>query len=172
MATLSVTQAYKKVRRAGFDPATAVVAVAIGIAESGLRTDAIGPVGEFGVMQIYPVAHPQYSRACLFNAQCNMNAAHDIYVGWRNSFRAWTTYISGAYRQNISKVEKAVNQSANLAPDVTGPQSPRYTFPSPDNSSQDNTGPGLVLGLGISALVLFVAVLAIIGMVLWISIKE
>ena len=103
MATLSIKQAYKDARKAGFSPSEAVIIVSIAIAESGLRTDAIGPVGEIGLTQVYPVAHPQYSRACLYDAQCNMNAAWEISNHGTN-WHPWTTYNDGAYKQNISKV--------------------------------------------------------------------
>jgi len=168
MATLSIKAAYRDARKAGFSPSEAVIIVAIAIAESGLRTDAIGPVGEIGVTQVYPKAHPQYSRACLINAQCNFDAAFQISNHGTN-WHPWTTYNNGAYRQNVSKVEQAVGASAGLPPDPSAPQQPLAT-PAIYASSSSQDGGLAIFGVGIGAIIAGAVILIMVGFVVWKSV--
>jgi len=166
VSTLSIRQAYRDARKAGFNASQAVIIVAIAMAESGLRSDAIGPVGEIGITQVYPVTHPQYSRACLLDPQCNFNAYEISNHG--TNWHPWTTYNEGTYKQYLPQVEKVAGTSANLFPDPSAPQQPIYSIPAIDSSSQDNTGLAV---LGIGTLIAGAAVIAIIVVVVWVSIK-
>jgi hypothetical protein len=65
---------------------------------SSLNVNAIGAVGERGVLQIYPTAHPEYSIACDNDPRCAFQAAYKISSQGTN-FTPWTVYDDGLYRQ-------------------------------------------------------------------------
>lgn len=94
---LSVSEARTCAMIAGFSGYSLRTIVAIASAESSLRTDAIGVVGEVGILQIALFYHPQFSRACALNAECSFQAAYFISNGGRD-FTAWTVYNNGVYK--------------------------------------------------------------------------
>jgi hypothetical protein len=110
-----MAQAYALARQAGFDPASAVIAAAVGMAESGLNTGARGDVGlqtdywgpSVGLMQIRTVKSQtgtggdrDISR--VNDPLQNMIAAYDISHKGKD-FSAWTTYNNGAFRQFLGQ---------------------------------------------------------------------
>jgi hypothetical protein len=121
VSTLTVAQVYALARNAGLDPARAVVATAIAMAESGLRTDAMGDVGiqtstwgpSVGLWQIRSVkaqsgtGSPRDATRLTdptFNAQAMMSIS-----GQGSNWRPWSTYTSGAYLKNLATVTPAAS---------------------------------------------------------------
>lgn len=119
MATLTFPQAYAYARQAGFDPASAIIAVAIGMAESGLVTNAKGDVKlqdsywgpSVGVMQIRTVKSQTGTGqdrdiTRLSDPLQNMISAFNIsHKG--TDFSAWTTYNNGDYRDFLGQANGA-----------------------------------------------------------------
>lgn len=103
MSTLSISQTLQLASQAGFTGKSLQTMVSICICESGLRTDAIGPVGEVGIGQIYLVVHPTVSRTCAFDPLCNLRACYTISSGGTN-FNPWTTFRNGCYLGHMSEV--------------------------------------------------------------------
>lgn len=125
MARLTFAQAYGYARQAGFDPASAVIAVAIGMAESGLVTNSRGDLGKqtsywgpsVGVMQIRTVKSETGSGkdrdiSRLDDPLQNFIAAYDISQKGKD-FSPWTTYESGKYRQFLGQGNAAAGSSAS-----------------------------------------------------------
>lgn len=119
MARLSMAQAYAYARQAGFDPASAVIMVAIAMGESGLRTDAVGDTGletnywgpSVGLTQVRTVKSEtgtgktrDISR--LTDPLQNMISAYEISHGGKD-FSPWTVYNTGAYRQFMGQASAA-----------------------------------------------------------------
>ncbi len=103
MSTLTIPQALKFASQAGFKNSSLQTIVAISICESGLDTGAVGPLGEIGITQVYPKAHPQYTRSCLFDPLCNYKAAWEISSHGTN-WHPWTTYENGCYKTHLVQV--------------------------------------------------------------------
>lgn len=124
MATLTMAQAYAYARKAGFDPASAVIAAAIAMGESGLRTDARGDTGlqtdvwgpSVGLMQIRTVkvqtgTGGERDITKLDDPLQNMLSAFKISSGGRD-WTPWTVYTSGKYRQFLGQANTAVTDTA------------------------------------------------------------
>src|SRR6266699_688615 len=93
---LSVSEARTCAYIAGFRGKQINIIVAIAQAESSLRTNAIGPQGEVGILQFYLIYHPNVSRSCALNSLCSFQAAYNLSAHGTN-FTPWTTYDTGAY---------------------------------------------------------------------------
>jgi Lysozyme like domain len=100
---------------AGFTGDDLVTAVAIAFAESSGNPDAHGDLslpgsGSYGLWQIYSQAHPEYGPdfTQLFDPQTNASAAFQVYLDAGNSFKPWSTYNNGSYRNYLSKAQEAV----------------------------------------------------------------
>lgn len=128
MTTLSPGQLYALARDAGLGPASAATAAAVALAESGGRSDAIGDVGledatwgpSVGPWQIrslkaqYGTGGPRDASRLtdpVFNAHSMASIS-----GAGKSFKPWTTYTSGAYKKQISKVVAAAAADAGTNP--------------------------------------------------------
>ena len=98
---LSVSEARTCAYIAGFRATGLRTIVAIASAESSLHTDAIGVVGEVGILQFVLFYHPFVSRACALNAECSFQAAYFLSNGGRD-FTQWTTYDNGAYLRYLN----------------------------------------------------------------------
>ncbi|AQZ62451.1 hypothetical protein BKM31_14160 [[Actinomadura] parvosata subsp. kistnae] len=90
-----------------------MTAVAVALAESGCNpgashTNTNGTVDR-GLWQINSI-HP-YSSECLFDAQCNANAAYAISGGGSN-WKPWVTYNTGAYQKYLDRARAAVERLA------------------------------------------------------------
>lgn len=94
---------------AGFRGEALVTAVAVGLAESGCNPTAGNPSGALGLWQIHAPAHPSYSTACLYDPQCNANAAWAISSQGTN-WNPWTVYTSGAYQSRLPAARSAVDR--------------------------------------------------------------
>lgn len=100
---------------------TVVVAVAIGMAESGCNPSAINGSGSCaprGLWQVEQCYWPRVTEACLQNAQCNGDAAWGYVYRAGDTFCWWQTYdpicgsgYNGAWVNYISDAQTAV---ANL----------------------------------------------------------
>jgi len=97
---------------------TIVVAVAIGMAESGCNPVAMngsGSCASRGVWQIEQCYWPRVTESCLQNAQCNGDAAWAYVYHDGNTFCWWQTYdtscgsgYNGAWTNYVSAAESAV----------------------------------------------------------------
>jgi hypothetical protein len=96
---------------------TIVVAVAIGMAESGCNPGALngsGACASRGVWQIEQCYWPRVTESCLQNAQCNGDAAREYVYRDGNTFCWWQTYdtscgsgYNGAWTNYVSVAEAA-----------------------------------------------------------------
>lgn len=105
--------------RVHFRKQRAVTAVAVGMAESYCRKDAVGhnpPTGgcpngsdDRGLWQINSCYHAEVKDHCAFKATCNARAAKRISDHGRD-WSPWSAYNSGAYRQYLGVAEQAVDR--------------------------------------------------------------
>jgi hypothetical protein len=119
---LAPSSIYGFARGAGFNPAQAVVATAVALAESGGKTtahclDCFPGVKEDsrGLWQVNVDAHPDMASWNLYDPATNAKAAYQISSGGK-SFGAWSTYTSGAYRSHLAAAGGAAG-----SPTLTGP---------------------------------------------------
>jgi len=89
-------------RQAGFPDAQVPTAVAVAIAESRGRVNALNKNTngsyDIGLWQINDTAHPTYDRNKLgVNPLYNASAAFDIYTAASNSFSPWVTFNKGIF---------------------------------------------------------------------------
>jgi Lysozyme like domain/Ricin-type beta-trefoil lectin domain len=97
---------------------TIVVAVAIGMAESGCNPGAVngsGSCASRGIWQIEQCYWPRVTESCLQNAQCNGDAARAYVYSDGNTFCWWQTFdpscgsgYNGAWTNYVSAAEAAV----------------------------------------------------------------
>lgn len=128
MARLTFSQAYAYARQAGFNPAAATTAAAIGMAESGLVTNSRGDVGKqdsywgpsVGLMQIRSVKSEtgtgkdrDISR--LDDPLQNMIAAYNISSKGRD-FSPWTTYNDNMYKKFLGQASAGAAASSPAPP--------------------------------------------------------
>jgi len=114
MAKITINQALQMAANAGFRGSAQKTITAIAICESGLKTDAIGPLGEVGILQIYPKAHPTIPRSCMLDPQCSFNVAYSDISNKGTNFNPWTTYRNGCYRQYIAMIDSGSPSSTPL----------------------------------------------------------
>jgi hypothetical protein len=101
---------------AGFSGKGLTIAIAVALAESGGNPNATGPVGEKGLWQVYPRAHPDWDRGGnLYDPAYNARAAYSI-SGQGINWHPWTTYNIGSYLLFMPTAEVA----AQKAQPVTG----------------------------------------------------
>jgi len=137
MTTLTVSQVYALARGAGLDPTHAVIATAIAMSESGLRTDAVGDVGledatwgpSVGLWQIRSVKAQNgtgQARDASRLTDPTFNAASMATIsGIGANFKPWSTYTSGAYLKNIPSVSGGTGVSTGTAtPPAAGTATP------------------------------------------------
>jgi hypothetical protein len=153
--SLTMAQVYAYARQAGFAPDTAVIATAIGMAESGENPKARGDIGletsywgpSVGVEQIRTVKSQTGKGTDRDIARldddplANMIAAFDISKGGKD-FSPWTTYTSGKYRQYLGQAQAAAGGATG------GPVSATQTalgLPSPTEIGQKVKDIGLLL---------------------------
>jgi Lysozyme like domain len=118
--TLQISQLLGLASQAGFSGADLATAVAVALAESSGNPDAYNPEraagaaeghGSFGLWQIYLEAHPEFAGQNLFDPQTNAAAAYAVYSAAGNSFRPWSTFVSGAYLTHLEAVNQALQGS-------------------------------------------------------------
>lgn len=154
MTTLSIGQTYNLLRAAGFTPAQAADMTAIAIAESGLRTDAIGDVNlenatygpSVGLFQVRTVRAQSGTggvrdqKALLASPATQAQAAYEISDGGRN-FKPWSTWNHGSAEAQLAKVYAAlgVKNGSQLPGSVSAPP-----IPAGGSSSTSASNAGLI----------------------------
>lgn len=118
MPTLTPSAVYQLARSAGLDPAQAGIATAIAMAESGLRTDAVGDTGiqtsrwgpSVGLWQVrslkadYGTGRTR-DASRLTDPAFNARSMVEISRAGSN-WRPWSVYASGKYREHLADVVK------------------------------------------------------------------
>jgi hypothetical protein len=87
---------------AGWSAGAVQIMVAIGAAESGCQQHVVHTGrGErsVGPLQINVLAHKWVTNACATSYYCSAKAAKRIWE--KQGYRAWTVYLTGAYRQYL-----------------------------------------------------------------------
>jgi hypothetical protein len=150
MATLTDAQIAGVLRSAGFPANQIATGVAIALAESGGRTDAVNTANrngtwDAGLMQVNSIHG--YTQSYLFDPGNNARASLKIFQAAGNRWTPWSTYNNGSYRRYIARGTAA----AGAAPDAAAPPagSPPSTGDAPSNESLDRlSSGGLWLRLG------------------------
>jgi murein DD-endopeptidase MepM/ murein hydrolase activator NlpD len=110
------TQLADLLRQAGFPENVIPTMVAIGLAESGGRADAVGDRaigGSIGIWQIYSKAHPNLvQKYNLTDPLQNAMAAKEVFDS--QGLGAWSTYNNGNYRQFLGQNGLVSGGGANL----------------------------------------------------------
>ncbi len=118
---LTIAEVAALARDAGLPCGEALtIGVAIAVAESNLRGDALGRNGvtagcpdgsaDVGLWQINDCYHPEVSRACAFAAACNAAAMVDISAAGAD-WTPWSTYENDAYRDSLAVAHEAMEQA-------------------------------------------------------------
>lgn len=113
MTVYSPKQIYEAMMRHGaasIDPNKRVIWVAIALAESSGNDQAVGPVGERGVWQIYLKAHPDVTAAQAIDIETGTEAARKISNNWTN-FQPWSTYNHGTYKKFLTPAVLGAQQA-------------------------------------------------------------
>jgi len=123
MPVISRARVTQVAYNAGFRGDVLRVAVAIAAGESGFNTTAraLTPREDSrGLWQINVRAHPWGRSINLYDPQTNANAAMRVYRQASNSFRPWSVYIHGTYRQYLvgpdTGVAGGTHPKATVAP--------------------------------------------------------
>lgn len=116
MPTLTPATVYSLARSTGLDPAKAGIATAIAMAESGLRTDAMGDTGiqtsvwgpSVGLWQVRSLKADRGTgrtrdASRLTDPAFNARAMYEISAGGTN-WRPWSVFTSGKYRDYLKDV--------------------------------------------------------------------
>jgi len=100
VTTLSPAQLAGAARSAGFSGPALVTAVAVALAESGGRTDAVNTnrngSRDLGLWQINDRAHPWITGQSWQDPKVNAAAAYRVYREASGSFRPWVAFTSGS----------------------------------------------------------------------------
>ena len=134
MATLSATQIYAALRRAGFSPAKAVIMTAVSLGESGGRSDAQGDTSiqtdkwgpSYGLFAIRTLKSETGSGgyrdivALSASIEHQAKAAYAISSGG-GSFTPWTVFTSGGYREHLGQAQRAALAVGDSAASISIP---------------------------------------------------
>lgn len=156
MTRLTDQQLYAYATQAGFTGTAAVTAVAVALAESGGRSDAVGDVnltqqGEqsTGPWQVnYRPARDQGNATR--DPQANLDPAHNAAAAYAisgngSTFRPWSTYVSGAYRAFLPR---ALAAAAKGGANITLPAGTTTATGSPNTSAGGAQNAGLLGNIG------------------------
>lgn len=124
MPTLSDAQIAAALKQGGFPADQIGIGVAVALAESGGRTDALNTANrngtwDAGLMQVNSIHG--YSQQYLFNVQNNVAAALKIYKEAGNKWTPWATYNSGRYRIYLARGNAAAGKPAAALPNTGNP---------------------------------------------------
>jgi hypothetical protein len=105
---LTPNQIAQYAQNAGFTGPNLDISVAIALAESSGNPNATGALGEVGLWQIYPAAHPEFGPNfnALYDPQLNANAAFSVYQK-AGGFTPWSTYPT-TYLSYMPQVQAAL----------------------------------------------------------------
>lgn len=108
---------------AGFRSGVLVTAVAVALAESACRSGVTGTNGptagcprgsrDRGLWQINDCHHPEVTRTCAYDAQCNAKAAYRISSRGAN-WKPWSAYRTGRYRTFLAAARTAVGRLGSV----------------------------------------------------------
>lgn len=135
MTQLSPEQIAQYAIKAGFRGDGAVKAVAVALAESGGRTDAVNRNSDKyrsidrGLWQINSKWHPEVSAAAAFNPAQAAAHAYRISNGGK-SWSPWSTWKNGSALTQIGRARLAVakaSKGAGAQPAMDGPLGPKWT---------------------------------------------
>lgn len=121
MATLSPGQLASYAKGAGFTGTDVAVAVAVALAESGGRTDAVGDKsigGSYGLWQIYSKAHPWITSQNWSDPAVNARAAKRVFDEAGGSWRPWSTFKNGSAATYQNTGTMAAAQVGFVIPNV------------------------------------------------------
>ncbi len=113
---LSIDQVANLAFNAGVRTQTALAtSIAICDVESGFRSDAVGGPNQdgsydYGLWQINSAAHPQYSKAQMFDPTQNAAAMYYVSSSGTN-WSAWTSYANGNYQQYMANALSAAQNA-------------------------------------------------------------
>lgn len=123
--TMTIVEAYQQALAVGFSATSAVIAVAIMMAESGLVSNATNTIGnnppstDRGIVQINNYYHPDVTDECAFNTACAIRAMLRISSGG-SDFTPWSAFNAGTFRQFLTQVQEAVGYTGNLDDEEPG----------------------------------------------------
>lgn len=116
---LTIEQALKYASDAGFQGAGLITIVSIGLAESGLNTEAVGhnpPVASIGHetldrgwLQFNDYWHPEVNDQCAFDPLCCAEHAFRISGGGAD-FTPWSTFNANAHLRYVTQVQAAFDR--------------------------------------------------------------
>ena len=122
-----------------------VTAYAVAKAESGGNPSACGDNNQsVGIWQVHMPSHPQYSRECLFDPDCNAEATKKISNNGQD-WNAWCTWEKSACNGNGNERYKAYLDEARIALGISPTPghdmavTDVYTSPSSPNVGQSTT---------------------------------
>ncbi len=123
MPQLTDAQIAGYLRSGGFPPDQIGIGVAIALAESGGRTDALNTANrngswDAGLMQVNSIHG--YSREWLYNPTNNVAASLRIYRAAGNRWTPWSTYNNGSYRRFLARGNAAAGNPAVASPAPRG----------------------------------------------------
>lgn len=124
MANLSDSQLANVVRQAGFPDSAQATAIAIALAESGGRTDAVNRKNsngsiDYGLFQINSIHKDLLARGSWSDPVSNARMAFSVSSGGTN-WKPWVVYKTGAYRMFLARATLA-SGSAGVTPIDTAP---------------------------------------------------
>lgn len=119
MPVLSDREIAAYLKAAGFPQDQLGIGVAIALAESGGRTDALNTANrngtwDAGLMQVNSIHG--YSREYLYNPKNNVAASYKIWVAAGRRWTPWATYNSGRYRVYLARGNAAAGSPAAIPP--------------------------------------------------------
>lgn len=162
MATLTVAQMVSYAKGAGLTGNDAVIAGAVGMAESGGRTDVVNFLGCTGIWQIYVKVHQATIKqkwpgedptAAMKDPAKNAIMMAQLSNKGKN-WQPWEAYTNGSYRKYMGDAMKAAGVDGTTVGDTSA------------SGSADTSGVGNALGVLMSSQTWFRVLWAIGGIIL------
>lgn len=123
MATLTDKQLVTAATVGGFRTRSVLItAVAVALAESRGKTDAVSVTGDYGLWQINKAAHPDLINGVKDwkDPAINAGMAYSVYSRAGGSFTPWSVYKSGVYKMYVKRATEAVTGTVRDAtPEIT-----------------------------------------------------
>lgn len=153
MSQLTRAQIADAARAGGFPESAIPVAVAVALAESGGRTDAVSPTGDYGLFQINKNAHGDlFGKYDWKDANQNAKMAYSVYSASGN-WNPWSVYKSGSYRKFYSPTAPAAGPKVTVSGVDIPTSQPNVTVSGVDISgTQTTTGAQGMVNNPLSAL--------------------
>lgn len=137
MPTLTDSQIAGYLRAAGFPADQIATGVAIALAESGGRTDALNTANrngswDAGLMQVNSIHG--YSQSYLFDPKNNVAASIKIYRAAGNRWTPWSTFNSGSFRRFLPRGNAVAGSAIPPAENTGVPKSTPRTLEDKPNT--------------------------------------